>query len=79
MSDGQIRSEGGVLKDIGDTQAIVVQGAYTFVGPDGITYWVNYTADENGYHPVIGTGPEGGVRPGDNVGIDPNALKSLLG
>lgn len=80
MSDGQIRSEGGALKDFGDgKQAVVVQGSYTFVGPDGLIYWVNYTADENGFHPVIGTGPVGGVKPGDDVGIDPNALKSLLG
>lgn len=80
QDDGQIRSEGGVLKQFdGGAQAVVVQGAYSFVGPDGVTYWVTYTADENGFHPVVGTGPEGGIKPGQDVGIDPNALKSLLG
>lgn len=80
LSNGQIHSQGGALKDFGEgKQAVVVQGSYSFVGPDGLIYWVNYTADENGFHPVIGTGPEGGVKPGQDVGIDPNALKSLLG
>lgn len=84
MSDGQIKSESGSLKEVtgedGEkTQVIVVTGAYSFIGPDGQTYWVNYTADEFGYHPVIGTGPEGGIKPGQDAGIDPNALKSLIG
>lgn len=83
LSDGQIKSESGALKEVGEgderTQVIVVSGSYSFIGPDGQTYWVNYTADENGYHPVIGTGPEGGIKPGQDAGIDPNALKSLIG
>ena len=57
LDNGQIFSEAGALKEVGDTEkvpVIVVSGQYTFVGPDGVTYWVNYTADENGYHPVVG-------------------------
>lgn len=56
LDNGQIFSESGSLKEVGEekTPVVVVTGQYTFVGPDGQTYWVNYTADENGYHPVIG-------------------------
>lgn len=78
MSDGQIRNEAGAIKQIGEESPIVVSGGYSFVAPDGQTYWVTYTADEFGYHPVVGTGP-GGVKPGDEAGIDSNALKSLIG
>lgn len=81
LDNGQIFSEAGTLKEVGEekTPVIVVSGQYTFVGPDGQTYWVNYTADENGFHPVVGTGPEGGIKPGQDTGIDPSALKSLIG
>lgn len=77
MSDGQTVSQAGEQKQIGDESPIVVQGSYSFVAPDGQTYWVSYTADENGYHPEVGTGGVGGGIGG--AGIDPNALKSLIG
>lgn len=54
LDNNQIFSEAGELRTFGDQQAVVKSGAYSFVGPDGKTYWVTYTADENGYHPVIG-------------------------
>lgn len=55
LDNGQIFSEAGGLKTVGVEQpVVVVSGSYSFVGPDGQTYWVNYTADENGFHPVIG-------------------------
>ena len=89
LSDGTIRSEAGAVKEIvneaGETvKFIIVSGSYSFVAPDGQTHWVNYTADENGYHPIVGTGggigfPEGGIKPGQDQGIDPNLLKSLAG
>ncbi|CAD7086568.1 unnamed protein product [Hermetia illucens] len=59
LSDGQKRDEAGELKDFGEEKAVVVTGSYSFTGPDGQTYWVTFTADENGYHPVVGTGPQG--------------------
>ncbi|KAJ1524754.1 hypothetical protein ONE63_009633 [Megalurothrips usitatus] len=33
----------------GNGEAQVVQGSYSYTGPDGVVYTVNYIADENGY------------------------------
>lgn len=51
LDNGQIFSEAGALADDGSQ---VVSGAYTFKGDDGETYWVNYTADKEGFHPIVG-------------------------
>ena len=45
LDNGQIFSEAGALKEDGSQY---VKGAYSFQGADGETYWVNYTADEEG-------------------------------
>ncbi|XP_068143209.1 larval cuticle protein 65Ag1-like [Drosophila tropicalis] len=51
-SDGKSHQEEGQLKDVGtEHEAIVVRGSYSYVGDDGQTYTINYTADENGFHP----------------------------
>ncbi|XP_035773331.1 endocuticle structural glycoprotein SgAbd-5-like [Anopheles albimanus] len=60
LSDEQRRQEAGTLRNAknveGDeVQVVVVQGRYSFVGDDGRTYWVEYTADENGYRTRMGT------------------------
>ncbi|KAK5646159.1 hypothetical protein RI129_004623 [Pyrocoelia pectoralis] len=41
----------GYLKNPGNpqTEAQVMEGSYSYVGPDGIQYTVTYLADENGY------------------------------
>ncbi|KFB43839.1 hypothetical protein ZHAS_00011687 [Anopheles sinensis] len=50
-SDGHQRQEQGELKKVGDEEALVVRGSYSFTGPDGQVYTVNYVADENGFQP----------------------------
>lgn len=47
------REERAELKNVGtENEALVVQGTYSYVGEDGVTYTVNYIADENGYRPT---------------------------
>ncbi|XP_052872068.1 flexible cuticle protein 12-like [Anopheles cruzii] len=46
------RVESAQLKQFGeDVQALVVRGSYSYTGPDGQVYTVNYVADENGFQP----------------------------
>ncbi|KAG8041459.1 hypothetical protein G9C98_002752 [Cotesia typhae] len=54
QSDGQKRDETAELENEGtDDEAMKIVGSYSFVAPDGKTYRVDYTADRDGYHPVI--------------------------
>uniref|UniRef100_A0A023EDJ3 Putative acp65aa n=1 Tax=Aedes albopictus TaxID=7160 RepID=A0A023EDJ3_AEDAL len=70
QSNKQIFSELGTPKDTNDgTKVLAVEGAYTFVAPDGQTYWVNYRADENGFLPKTGTGTVGGIQPGQDAPV----------
>lgn len=78
LDDGTIISEAGALKNVGGQDVVVAAGQYSFVAPDGQVHWVTWTADENGFHPIVGTGP-GGIGAGGDAQIDPNALKSLVG
>ncbi|XP_036337351.1 larval cuticle protein 65Ag1-like [Rhagoletis pomonella] len=51
-SNGIKSQESGQVRNLGTEQeAIAVQGSYSYVGDDGITYTVNYIADENGFQP----------------------------
>ncbi|KAM8710133.1 hypothetical protein ACLKA7_016860 [Drosophila subpalustris] len=51
-SDGTSGNQEGRLKNIGsENEAISVQGSFRYVGDDGVTYQVNYVADENGFQP----------------------------
>ncbi|XP_058828841.1 cuticle protein CP14.6-like [Topomyia yanbarensis] len=70
QNNKQIFSEVGTPKDSnGGTRILAVEGAYSFVGPDGQTHWVNYRADENGYLPKTGTGTAGGIQPGQDAPV----------
>ncbi|KAE8739216.1 Cuticle Protein CPR RR-1 16 [Frankliniella occidentalis] len=49
--DGISAQAAGFTRNLGikDAEAQVVQGSYSYTGPDGVVYTVNYIADENGY------------------------------
>uniref|UniRef100_A0A182Q833 Uncharacterized protein n=1 Tax=Anopheles farauti TaxID=69004 RepID=A0A182Q833_9DIPT len=51
-SDGTSRTEEAELRNPGtENEAIVVRGSYSYTGPDGTVYVINYVADENGFQP----------------------------
>lgn len=58
-------------------------GSYSYIGPDGVTYTVEYVADENGFRPVGDHIP--GSRQQDEQPqpmvqhLPPRALLSLVG
>lgn len=41
----------GELKTIGDATVYVMRGSYSYPGTDGLTYVVDWFADETGFHP----------------------------
>ncbi|CRK99890.1 CLUMA_CG013193, isoform A [Clunio marinus] len=49
-SNGIRVDEQGYLKNAGSqAEAQVMQGSYSYTGPDGVVYTITYIADENGY------------------------------
>ncbi|XP_063982116.1 flexible cuticle protein 12-like [Diachasmimorpha longicaudata] len=57
LSDGSQKQEEASFESATNEEgkpvpAIVVRGSYSFVGEDGVTYTVTYTADKDGFHPV---------------------------
>lgn len=51
-SNGIRAQEAGQLKQIGRDAAIVTQGSYSYVSPEGEPVSISYIADENGYQPT---------------------------
>ncbi|XP_065171699.1 flexible cuticle protein 12-like [Atheta coriaria] len=51
-SNGIKAEEQGTLNNAGsENESISVRGSFTYTGADGVTYTVNYVADENGFQP----------------------------
>lgn len=49
-SNGIRADQQGFVKNLGtQAEAQVMQGSYSYTGPDGIVYTITYIADENGY------------------------------
>ncbi|CAB3221305.1 unnamed protein product [Arctia plantaginis] len=72
QSDGtKHEQQGQIINEGSEDESIAVKGSYSWVGPDGVTYVVNYTADDEGFHPEIEQGPGGGIPAG--------VVASLLG
>lgn len=54
FASGEKFSEEGKLKHVNEMDVIVTRGSYTIIEKDGSETIVNYTADENGFHPEVG-------------------------
>lgn len=78
LSDGQYREEKiEILNEGTDDEEIVITGQYSYFGPDGFRYEVNYKADRNGYA-VLSKEPTSKMPP-VTFAIPPSVLKSLIG
>ncbi|KAJ6633071.1 Endocuticle structural protein SgAbd-6, partial [Pseudolycoriella hygida] len=52
QSDGVVRTEEGIVKNIGTEQeSIEVRGSITWTAPDGQVFTLNFVSDENGFRP----------------------------
>ncbi|XP_055596153.1 endocuticle structural glycoprotein SgAbd-2-like [Uranotaenia lowii] len=50
-SNGITHEEQGALKNVGDEQAQVAQGQFSYTDPEGNKFSLQYVADENGFQP----------------------------
>lgn len=51
-SNGIQREEYGRVRNAGtDDEFYIINGGWSFVGPDGVTYRIKFIADENGFRP----------------------------
>jgi len=49
--NGITQDVSGEMQTVNDAQVYVMRGSYSYIGPDGQTYTVDWYADETGYHP----------------------------
>ncbi|XP_018574441.1 flexible cuticle protein 12-like [Anoplophora glabripennis] len=77
-SNGIHQEAQGVLKNAGTPEeSLDVKGSYSYVGDDGQTYSVEYTANEDGFQPAgAHLPPSAGVK---KLGIPSSAIASLQG
>lgn len=82
-SDGQKREEVAEVFEIeGEEPETYVRGSYSYFGPDGVEYKVDYTADKNGFKAVGDHIPQDGSvteTTDEPVGLPASAINSLLG
>ncbi|CAB3222788.1 unnamed protein product [Arctia plantaginis] len=51
-SNGIAQQEEGQLRNAGtENEIYAVRGQFSYTGPDGVVYLINYIADENGFQP----------------------------
>merc|ERR1712012_10457 len=51
-TENDIKQEAsGELRNVDGADVVVMKGSYSYVGADGLTYQVDWYADETGYHP----------------------------
>jgi len=47
--NGIKQTASGSMKQVGEEEFVVMRGSYQYIGPNGLTYTVNWEADENGF------------------------------
>jgi len=47
--NGIKQTASGSMKQVGEEEFVVMRGSYQYIGPDALTYTVNWEADENGF------------------------------
>ena len=51
-TENDIKQEAsGELRNVDGADVVVMKGSYSYIGADGLTYQVDWYADETGYHP----------------------------
>ena len=56
--NGIKQSATGEMRLVGEEEVVVMRGSYEYIGADGLTYVVDWIADENGFQPSAPHLPE---------------------